>query len=404
MIIEKIAIKKIKDSRGNPTIEVALVTDKGKSASAQIPAGKSTGSREVKVFNFEQSIKSAQFIENRIKKRNFFSIGSLDNFLIQLDGTSQKKRLGGNVLLGISIAFARLVANEQKKKLWQILQKEFFPKNKKNLPPVIFANLIEGGVHAQNNLNIQEYLVLVKTKKSLKLSVRQLKNFYLKLGRILRKIDKNFRFGDEGGYSLNFFAENKNDFSGQVNFEPIRILQKLIYESNLEKNFLLGIDSAASEFKKEKYYLFEKRKVDSTGLKEIYLSYFKQAPLLYSIEDPYDEKDEIGFASLFSALPNKLVIGDDLTTTNAKLIKKYAKKLINGVIIKPNQIGTITETCEAINTAHRLNLKCIISHRSGEVPDTFIIHLAKASNAYGVKIGAPVESRISKYKELIRLY
>lgn len=404
MIIKKITVKKIKDSRGNPTVEIILTDQKNKIFSAQIPSGKSRGSHEAKVFNFEQSVKSARFIESKLKEKKFPSIRLLDNFLIRLDGSSRKENLGGNVLLGISIAFARLVARNCKKELWQILRQEFFPKNNKILSPVIFANLIEGGVHAKNSLNIQEYLVLVKPRKPLSLSINQLEDFYLKLGQVLRRIDRDIRFGDEGGYSLNFFVQNKANFVGQNNFEPIRILQELIYKLNLERNFLLGIDAAASEFKQKGYYFFEKRKINSAGLKKVYLNYFRQAPLLYSIEDPYDEKDRRGFSRLFSALPDKLIIGDDLTTTNAEFIREYAQKLINGVIIKPNQIGTVSETCKAINVAHRYGLKCIISHRSGEVPDTFIIHLAKSCGAYGVKIGAPVKSRISKYNELIRLY
>lgn len=404
MIIKKITIKKIKNFRGDSTIEIILTSKKNRISSAQLPSGKSTGLREAKVFNFKQAEKSAQFIEDKLKEKEFFSVRALDNFLIQLDGTFQKRKLGGNVLLGISMAFARLVADCQKKELWQVLQEEFFSKNKKSAPPVIFANLIEGGVHAKNNLNIQEYLVLIKTKKSIKHSISQLKNFYLKLGEVLKGISKDVQLGDEGGYSLNFSVQGKNAFVGEKNFEPIKILQKLIYELNLEKNFLLGVDVAASEFKQKNHYFFEGKKIDSKKLREIYSNYFKYSPLLYSIEDPYDEKDESGFASFFAAFSNKLIIGDDLTTTNSKFIEKYARKLINGVIIKPNQIGTISETSEAINVAHRHGLKCIISHRSGEVADAFIIHLARACGAYGVKIGAPVKSRISKYNELIKLY
>lgn len=393
--VKRIIIKEIRDSRGGPTIEVILTDEKGRRFSAQIPSGESTGSREAKVFSVAQSKRSARFIENKIRDRNFRSIKAIDRFLLELDGTPQKNKLGGNVLLGISIAFARMMANREKRAFWEVLRDEFFPKQPVSKPPVIFSNFIEGGVHAKNNLDIQEYLVLARTRKFIAISVGRLDSLYRRLGRELKKINKKVRLGDEGGYSLNF----KN------NFEPLRLLGSLISGLRWDKYFLLGIDAAASEFSRRNYYLFENKKIRPAKLQKIYLDYFRRSPLLCSIEDPFHENDEKDFARLLPAAKNKLIVGDDLTTTNPRIIEGCGRrKSINGVIIKPNQIGTVSETCEAIRVAQKNDIKCIISHRSGEVSDAFIIHLAKASNAYGVKIGAPVKSRASKYKELIRLY
>lgn len=396
MKIQRIKINKIKDSRGKPTIEIVITNEKGESFAAKIPSGKSIGSREAAAFSVQKSKKSAKFIEKRLKNKSFNSIKKLDRFLTGLDGTAQKKKLGGNVLLGISIAFARMKAAQQKKELWRVLRSEFFPGLAKIKPPFIFSNMIEGGVHTKNNLNIQEYLIIAKTTKTVSQTIKNLKRFYKKLGQELKKqTNQKIRLGDEGSYSLNF----------RNNFAPLLVLSDLIHKSDFQNEIVLGIDAAASEFYKHGHYAFESKKINSQELTKIYQRYFRNSPLLYSIEDPFDENDAKGFKNLLKSAKNKLIMGDDITTTNPKIIKKYiADKIINSVIIKPNQIGTVSEACQAIKIAHQDNVKCIISHRAGETPDAFIIQLAKASNAFGVKIGAPVSHRLPKFKELIRLY
>jgi enolase len=398
MIIKDIQIKEIKDSRGEPTIEVSVTGDDGKSTSAQIPSGKSRGKNEVAVLKPAEAKRVLdEAIKPGIADRNFESIGELDAFLVSLDGTDDKGKLGGNLILGISIAFARLMARAQKKELWQVLNEEFFGGEMDQTKPLIFSNLINGGMHTKNNLDIQEYMVVVKTISSYRESVRDLKNFYEKLGDILKNKFRLGRLvlGDEGGYSLEFAN----------NFEPIEVLAGAIEEIDFRKMFSIALDAAADSFYEEKSYNFGGRKLNDMEMAEIYRIYFATAPLLISIEDPFAEDDREGFKKLHSLYKNKLVVGDDLTVTNPITIEKAAEdKLINGVIIKPNQIGSVTEACEAIKTAHVNGLKTIISHRSGEVEDPFVIHFAKAGGAYGVKIGAPVESRMSKFYELERLY
>jgi enolase len=291
-----------------------------------------------------------------------------------------------------------MIAGEKRKEIWQILREEFFPNKKPaNKKPLIFSNLINGGLHSRNNLNIQEYMVVARPLSSLAETVKKLIDFYRQLGIFLKKESgvKNIPIGDEGGYAINF----KN------NFEPIAILEKLIYKYRLQKKFLIGLDAAATNFYKGKKYLFDRKRFSVEQLTAEYVYYFKNSKLLFSIEDPFAENDSKGFSLLRKKLPEALIVGDDLTTTNPAAIKKSAaQKLINSVIIKPNQIGTVSETCEAIKTAEKYNLKTIISHRSGETEDNFIIHLAKASNAAGVKIGAPARERLLKFNELIRIY
>lgn len=397
MKIKKLILREVFDSRGEPTLEVALVDAFRNSARAQIPSGKSRGKNEAAVLSFKEAKKATQAVQKKISGKNFNSVSELDRFLIDLDSTRNKHRLGGNLMLGTSIAFLRLSAQRKKQEVWETLKQEFFRNIKTGKNPLIFSNLINGGAHAKNNLAIQEYLVVVKTAKSLNESVKKLIKLYGKLGGFLEKQRKlkNLPIGDEGGYSLDF----KN------NFQPIEILEKLIEASKLDNEFLLAMDAAASQFYKKGEYQFEGKRNSSGVLGRIYANYFQKSKLLFSIEDPFAENDVGGFQFLKGKLKYAWVVGDDLTATNPALIKKFGKeRAIGGVIIKPNQIGTVSETCEAIKIAQKNHLKIIISHRSGETEDNFIIHLARASGADGLKIGAPARERISKFNELLRIY
>jgi len=397
MTIKDILVKEIFDSRGEPTIEVVLVNEKDKKFSAQIPSGKSRGSREATALPYGRAAGAArEILKKEVVGRVFDSIGALDSLLIELDGTSRKERIGGNLILGCSIALSRGLAAEQEAEIWQVLRREFFPDSGMRLPR-IFSNLINGGVHAENNLDIQEYLAVVEAKESIAESFEKLVSFYGSLGESLKKENNlsEIALGDEGGYSLNF----KN------NFEPIRILEKKILGSKLEREFSVGIDVAASSFYRDGRYKFGGQFLDSKELLAVYSDYFKESESLCSMEDPFSEDDGRSFGALLNSAKGKLVVGDDLTVTDPRTIGEAGKRrFINGVIIKPNQIGTISESCEAIKVARAQEIECIVSHRSGETGDNFIIHLARASNAYGVKIGAPVRERLSKFEELIRIY
>lgn len=300
-------------------------------------------------------------------------------------------------MLGISIAFTRALAAVENKAPWQILRKEFFPGNAKIKIPLIFANVINGGAHADNNLNIQEYMVVSKAGASMRARVESIIDFYNRLGAVLKKKNSGHGVpvGDEGGYSLDF----KN------NFEPIAILENLVRARELTKNFALAIDAAATGFYARGLYAIGGKKLPRARLAKEYVRYLGNSKLLFSIEDPFAEEDAAGLSLIREKMPRAWVVGDDLTVTSSSEIKKYAEQnAINAVIIKPNQIGTVSETADAILAAKQHKLKTIISHRSGETEDAFIINLAKASAADGVKIGAPARERMVKYNELLRLY
>jgi len=410
MIFEDIKIHEIFDSRGEPTLEVEVFDEKLNSFSAQIPSGKSRGKREATVLSFKEAEKVLnELVKKELIHKKFTSIKDLDNFLIGLDGTANKERIGGNLMLGISIAFARALAHKENKELWQILNEEFWGGLISAKKPLIFSNLINGGAHAGNNLDIQEYMVVVNPRtykigegvnskdQSYTASIKTLIEFYKKLGESLKtkyKLEKLI-IGDEGGYAINF----------ESNFEPIKIMEELLASKELKKSFSLALDVAASNFYKDGKYNFGGNEISSEKLNQILLDYLVHSNLLMSVEDPFDEEDFAGFKEFNAKCPDKWVVGDDLTVTDPELIEKFSKeKMISGVIIKPNQIGTVLESCQAIRVAQENDLKTIVSHRSGDTEDVFIIHLAKAGNVDAVKIGAPARERLIKFDELIRLY
>lgn len=397
MKIHEIELRKIFDSRGEPTIEIIVVDAEGRRFSAAIPSGKSKGEREVSTFSFEEARTAVDKIRETVAAKVFEEVGDIDAFLLGIDGTREKKILGGNVMLGVSIAATRALAHEKKREVWELIREEYFDEAGEEHAPLVFSNFVNGGGHANNNLDLQEYLIIARTNGSVTATISKLIDLYRATGEFLKKQFKlkNVPIGDEGGYSLDF----------PNNFEPLSILEALIDENDLEHEFILGLDAAASHFGSEKGYTIDKKKCTREKLVEKYEEYFKKSKLLFSIEDPFGENDAEGFIKLRKALPEKWVVGDDLTTTNAAEIEAHAGEgAINAVIIKPNQIGTIAESCGAIQAARRHGVKIIVSHRSGETEDAFIIELAKACRADGVKIGAPVKERLVKFNELVRLY
>jgi len=398
--IRSLAVQPIFDSRGEVTIEVELATDRGPFF-GQVPTGKSRGSREVAVLApTDAKHAMVRIVEDPILGKSFQTVSELDHFLIRLDGTERKTRVGGNLMLAISIAGARALAAERGESVWELLNEQCFEARDFERRPRIFVNFIEGGKHAKNNLALQEYLVIADPGQTYAATTEKLTAFHQMLGeRLAARLGRgkeDVSLGDEGGYAVDF----KN------NLEPILVLETLIREVKFENRWALGLDAAASSFYRNGSYEFEKAKLSAHELAKTYVDYFKMSSLLESIEDPFAEDDEAGFKELSRKLGKKvLVVGDDLTTTNPEAIDRAVKeKLVNAVIIKPNQIGTVTESCDAIRAARKRGAAVIISHRSGETNDQFIIHLARACGADGVKIGAPVRDRIGKYDELIRVW
>lgn len=397
MIITSLLVRQIFDSRGEPTIEITA-TSGAVSARASVPSGKSRGSGEVSVFSIAEAHIALAYISKYIVGHELNSVRALDERMIAADGTAEKSKVGGNVMLGISIAVSRLFAMTAGVSHWQSMRSEFFPGTTDGKNPIIFSNLINGGVHAKNNLTIQEYMVVLRTTHSYEESISRLVSLYRHLGEALVRA-KGYTgrppIGDEGGYAFDF----------KDNFEPIEFLSERIREDGMGDFCSIGLDVAASSFFENEKYVFGGVPLSGEELLRTYTSYFEKEKLLCTIEDPFAESDPEMFATLSSALGTKWVVGDDLTVTRPAFIKKYCgEKYVNGVIIKPNQIGTVSETCDAIRAVREGSGKTIVSHRSGETEDTFIIELAKASAADAVKIGAPTKERMIKFNELIRLY
>ncbi len=394
MRIQNLSLQKIFTSKGDETLQVSILDEEGKSFCAKIPSGMSTGSREVAAFSFQDAQNALNAIEKEVKGKDFNSILEFDQMLLRLDETPRKTRLGGNTMLGASVAFVRAFAEKQKKKVWELLQHEFFPGEPFQYP-LIFANLIEGGAHAKNNLDIQEYMVVAESGPSVVQSVEDLISFYRELGNFLQKEYRveHLAIGQEGGYVLDFDS----------NTSPLLLLDDLI--SRTKQNLRLALDAAASHFWRDGKYIFEGKEFSSLELSKIYLEYCKDTKRLISIEDPFHESDFKGFSALMKQEKEIWIVGDDITTTNPETIARCAQEgLINAVIVKPNQIGLVSESCRAIQVAKAKNLNVIVSHRSEEVEDSFIVHLARASGAHGLKIGAPARERMAKYNALLTIY
>lgn len=399
MKIQKIDIRTVFDSRANATVEAVVTDGMGRSFTGIVPAGKSTGANEAAIIAPEKAreILREQVIP-ALEGKEIKSIREADAVLREHDGTERKERIGGNIILGVSYAVARGLAFEEGKELWQRLAEEFFPEGGRHERPYLFSNLVNGGAHAANNLSIQEYMVIADTaKRGMLASIHDLIALYQMLGEALRARQNSRRLaiGDESGYSLDF----------ETNLEPIQLLESLITETGRAELYRIGLDAAGSNFWNGEGYSIDGDVLSGDELSALYVSYARQSSLLASIEDPFEETDEAHFRVLQQELSSMLIVGDDLTTTNPQAIAKCAAdRAITGVIIKPNQIGSLSEACDAIRTAHENGVRTIISHRSGETEDNGIMHIARAAGAYGVKIGAPLRERVFKFNELLRVY
>ena len=314
--------------------------------------------------------------------------------LLKLDGTINKKKLGANTLLSVSLAAAKAGANYEKKELYRYLGGI----NSYQLP-IPLVNIINGGVHANNNLDIQEYMITPIGARSFKEAIRWCSEIFHNLKDILKNKNYATSVGDEGGFASNF----KN------NEEPIEYLIKAIKASKLnpEKQVMISLDVAATEFYKNKKYFISSEKISlsSTAMSEYLIKLCKKFPI-FSIEDGMSEDDWKGWSYMSKNISSKtLMIGDDLFVTNKKRLLKGIKNMAaNSILIKLNQIGTLSETLDTINLAKRNNFKTIISHRSGETEDSFIADLAVGTNAMFIKSGSVTRSeRCSKYNRLILL-
>jgi len=404
--IKNIHAREILDSRGNPTVEVDIELQSGDIGRAAVPSGASTGANEaielrdkdktrylgkgvLNAINNINNIINKELIGTQATNQN-----NIDNILIKLDGTENKSNLGANAILGVSMASARAAASYLKVPLYKYLN----PKNE-FLMPVPMMNILNGGSHAENNVDIQEFMIYPFGAKSFSEALRMGTEIFHYLKMELSAKHLNTSVGDEGG-----FAPDLN-----TNEEAIEIILKAVKKAGYKagKEIFIALDVAASElYKNNKYKLDSENRAFSSLEMINYLTTLANKYPIISIEDGLDEKDWEGWKNLNKKLGDTVqIVGDDLTVTNVKHLQKAIEvKAINSILIKLNQIGTITETIEAINLAKKENLGVIISHRSGETEDTIISDFSVAMAMGQIKTGSASRSdRIAKYNQLLRI-
>lgn len=409
MKIINILGREILDSRGNPTIEVDIVLENNHFGRASVPSGASTGIYEAYELKDNDSNrylgrgvkKAVNNINNEIKfaliNKDFSDQEELDNLLIKLDGTPNKSRLGANAILATSLAFAKAYSNALGINLY-----EYICKDHKYSLPVPMMNILNGGAHAANNIDIQEFMIMPVSATSFKEGLRMCVEVFHTLKNVLKENNTPATgVGDEGGYAPNLKEDE----------EAIKLIIKAIEKASYKPgiDFMIAIDAAASEWydqKLDKYILPKSKKMYSKQeLVEEWVRLVNLYPII-SIEDGMGEEDYEGWILLTKELGNKIqLVGDDLFVTNVERLRYGIKnKIANSILIKVNQIGTLSETIQTINEAKKANYKVIISHRSGETEDTFISDLAVAVGANQIKSGAPSRSeRVAKYNQLLRI-
>jgi enolase len=401
--------REILDSRGNPTVEVDVYLDSGAMGRALVPSGASTGKREAlelrdtrKERYLGKGVQQAVANVNEAIGPSLIGLEStqqvsIDETMLKLDNTSNKKKLGANAILGVSMAVARASAIELDLPLYSYLGGV----NAKMLP-VPMMNVLNGGAHADNNVDIQEFMILPIGAPSFAEALRSGVEIFHSLKSVLKKAGHQTAVGDEGGFAPNL---RSNEEAMESLLEAIQLAG---YKPG--KDVSIALDVAASELyrAKEKCYILaaeKKKKKTAAQLIKFYADWVKKYPLI-SIEDGLDESDWDGWAELSKQLGDKIqLVGDDIFVTNTKILSQgIAKKIANSILIKLNQIGTVTETIDAVDMAHRARYTAVISHRSGETEDTTIADLAVALNTGQIKTGAPSRTdRVAKYNQLLRI-
>lgn len=401
MNIHDIVITVIKDSRGADTLEAEMSRDNNGqivSVKASVPSGKSTGTYESAVVEPTAAVALFAGIKQGILDKEFGNQKEFDDFLIALDGTENKSKLGGNLILALSHAFARLKANEEGKELYQYIRDNSGLEivGDRMVKFAIF-NVINGGMHANNKLDFQEFQV-IPTVGDFTEAYRIGKEYYEKLGEAVRQKfgAENVTLGDEAGYSAPFAS----------NEEAIVLMKSVIAAGNYPMR--IGIDAAATSYFKDGGYMVEDRRLSSQELLGMYYDLIFRYNII-SFEDPFEENAFDDFKLLYSRLNqgglDTRVITDDLTTTNPKRFEKAIEEQVgNAILVKPNQIGTLSETLRVVRMAYSNNWKVVISHRSGETMDDFIADLAVGVGAWALKSGAPGKpERTAKYDRVIAI-
>ena len=402
--ISDIKAREILDSRGNPTVEVDVILDNGVLGRASVPSGASTGEREMlelrdndNRYNGKGVLKAVNnvlSIKNELIGFETDKQKELDYKLIELDGTPNKSKLGANAILGISMAYLKASALNSNLPLYKYVSKEFGDGNLSEPYPMM--NILNGGAHADNGLDFQEFMIIPQAN-SIKERIRIGSEVFHSLKKVLKSKGLATSVGDEGGFAPNIMS----------NSEAFDLIIEGINNAGYKPgvDVFLAIDVAASEFYKDGKYHFENRDFTTEEIINYYKDLVSRYPII-SIEDPVDENDWEGFSLLTKEIGDKIqLVGDDLFTTNKEYLQKgIDNKAGNAILLKVNQIGTITETLETIELAKANNYKTIISHRSGETEDTTIADLAVGLNLGQIKTGSMSRTdRICKYNELIRI-
>ncbi|MDD5595965.1 MAG: phosphopyruvate hydratase, partial [Candidatus Omnitrophica bacterium] len=385
--ISKVWARQILDSRGNPTVEVDVVLDNGILGRAAVPSGASTGEHEalelrdgdktkymgkgvLKAVNNVNSVIASKIkgLEPDFKK--------IDQLMLELDGTENKSKLGANAILGVSMAVAKAAALAKGESLYK-----FLGGNDAHILPVPLMNILNGGAHADNNLNIQEFMIVPKGAPSFAEALRYATETFHSLKSILKSKKLNTSVGDEGGFAPNL----------QSNQEALSLILQAIEKAGYKpgKDICLALDCAASEFYKDGKYNFENSQKTSADLISLYEGWLSKYPVV-SIEDGLSERDWPGWQAMTRQLGSKLqLVGDDIFVTNPKIFQKgIAEHIANAILVKVNQIGSLSETLEAISIAKKNKYNAVISHRSGETEDTTIAHLAVACGCGQIKTGS----------------
>ncbi|MFH1996567.1 MAG: phosphopyruvate hydratase [Candidatus Omnitrophota bacterium] len=405
--VKDVRAREILDSRGNPTVEVDMVLEDGSFGRAAVPSGASTGEHEAvelrdgdasrymgkgvskAVANVNGEIKNAILGKDAIRQASF------DEFLKTLDGTENKSRLGANAILGVSLAAAKACADSKKLPLYT-----YIGGDNANILPVPMMNIMNGGAHADNNVDLQEFMIMPLGAEKFSQALRMGSEVFHTLKKILKEKKLSTAVGDEGGFAPDL----------RSNEEAIEVILQAIDTAGYKagKDIFIALDPASSSFYEDGKYLLEaetKKENTSADMVEFYSRWTEKYPIV-SIEDGLAEDDWSGWESLTAKLGKKIqLVGDDLFVTNTKRLAEGIKKgVANSILIKVNQIGTLSETLDAIEMAKRSGYTSVISHRSGETEDTTISHLVVATGTGQIKTGSVCRTdRIAKYNELLRI-
>jgi len=396
--------RQILDSRGTPTVEVDMVLDDGEICRGSVPSGASTGSHEAielrdgnkNEFN-GKSVKNAvkninEIVKKNIEGKNFDSYEKFDDFLLNLDGTYNKSKLGANTILACSMTFLKCLAKNNGQEIYQFLNK-----NEEFILPAPLMNIINGGAHANNGLDIQEFMIVPAGFDSFSESLRAGVEIFHNLKELLNKNSHSTAVGDEGGFAPDL----------KSNEEALSFISEAVSNAGykLGSEVFFALDVAATEIYNNKKYRIDKKDLNIEEISIYYQKLIDKYPII-SIEDPLDEDDWDGWAMLTNLIGDKVqLVGDDLfVTNNSRLQTGIDKSAGNSILIKINQIGSISETLQAIDLAKKNNYSYIISHRSGETEDAIIADISVATNSGQIKTGSCSRTdRTAKYNQLLRI-